>query len=64
MSFPNFNANGDLPLAVHKATLIGVMQRFATGTPKRQQVAQRLERIFKIAVDTKMVARFTVTNEE
>lgn len=60
MSFPNFDADGDLPIGVYPAPLQAVMQHFGTGTPKRLQVARRLERIYNLASATGKVAHFII----
>ena len=60
MNFPSFNISGHLPVGVHKASLTEVLQHFGMNTAKRRQIVQRLERIFKIASDTQMVARFII----
>ncbi|HSO76848.1 MAG TPA: hypothetical protein VLU47_18625 [Blastocatellia bacterium] len=59
-NWPEFDSNGDLPLAVHKATLTEVLARFGAGTAQRRLVGQRLDRIYKVAFSTGRVARFLV----
>jgi hypothetical protein len=58
--WPEFDHNGDLPIGVHPATLDEVLQHFGTPTLRRRLVAQRLERIYKLAISTGAVARFVV----
>lgn len=58
--WPEFDNNGDLPIGIHQATLTEVLQHFGTGTVQRERVGQRLERIFMLATNTGMVARFIV----
>ncbi len=58
--WPEFDKNGDLPVGIHQATLAEVLQHFGTGTVQRRLVGQRLERIYKLAVSTGLVARFVV----
>lgn len=60
MSFPNFNARGDLPVGVYAASLQAVQQHFGTNTARRLQVARRLERIYNIALVTGKVTRFVI----
>src|SRR5437016_576427 len=58
--WPEFDRNGDLPVGVHKATLLEVIQHFGSGTLQRQTVARRLERIYNLARGTSQLARFIV----
>ena len=58
--WPEFDRNGDLPVGVHKATLLEVIQHFGSGTLQRQTVARRLERIYNLAHGTSQLARFIV----
>ncbi len=60
MPLPEFTETGDLPVAMHPATLTEVMTRLGTGTVQRCAVAQRLERIYHLAVGTGHLARFIV----
>jgi predicted nucleotidyltransferase len=60
VSFPNFNAEGDLPVGVYRASLQEVVQHFGTSTAKRLQVARRLERIYSIASATGKIAHFII----
>ncbi|HXU38460.1 MAG TPA: hypothetical protein VN937_19040 [Blastocatellia bacterium] len=55
-----FDSSGDLPIGVHQATLAEVLEHFGRGTARRRLVAQRLERIYKLAVSTGLLARFVV----
>jgi predicted nucleotidyltransferase len=55
-----FDARGDLPTALHRATLSEVLARFGAGSEQRQLVAQRLERIYRLASSTGALARFIV----
>jgi hypothetical protein len=57
---PQFNDDGDLPPGVHRATLASVLERFGHGTPQRCAVADRLNRIYPLAVSTGRLARFIV----
>ncbi len=58
--WPEFDKNGDLPVGVHQGTLVEVLQHFGSGSIQRRLVAQRLERIHKLAYTTGEVARFVV----
>ncbi|MBC8229385.1 hypothetical protein H8E77_07560 [bacterium] len=60
MPLPKFNETGDLPVGVHKATLSEVIATFGTSTVRRRQIAQRLARIYHIAVGTGNLAQFIV----
>jgi hypothetical protein len=59
-ALPAFNAEGDLPPGVHRATLSDVLQRFGQGTAQRRAVADRLTRIYRHAASTGRLARFVV----
>lgn len=50
----------DLPLGVHRASLREVLDRFGTGSRKRMAVAERLERVYRLAQATGHLARFVV----
>jgi len=58
--WPDFDGNGDLPVGVHQATLAEVIQHFGTGTLQRRIVAQRLERIYRLARSTGHLVRIAV----
>lgn len=58
--WPAFNDNGDLPIGIHQATLIEILQHFGTGTEQRELIGRRLEYIFMLAHSTGKVARFIV----
>lgn len=58
--WPDFDNNGDLPIAIHQATLAEVLQYFGTGTIQRRLIGQRLERIYQLAKSTGQVARLVV----
>lgn len=60
MPLPSLNARGDLPPAVHGATLSEVLERFGKGSAQRTIVARRLERIYRVAHATGSLARFAV----
>ena len=60
MALPEFDASGDLPPGVYPATLSEVLRRFGTGSRQRISVGQRLERIYRVSHETRLVARFAV----
>lgn len=57
---PEFNQDGDLPVAVYKVTLEEVLQRFGSNNPERRVLGNRLEHIFSLAVRTRQLAHFIV----
>ncbi len=57
---PPFTSIGDLPVGVHRASLREVLDRFGTGSRQRMAVAQRLERVYRLAHATGQLARFVV----
>jgi hypothetical protein len=59
-TLPAFNEEGDLPPGVHRATLSHVLERFGQGSVQRCAVADRLNRIYQLAVSTARLARFVV----
>jgi len=58
--WPKFNINGDLPRGIHKASLSDVIEHFGKGNFQRAILAQRLDRIYDIAVETGQTARFII----
>jgi hypothetical protein len=58
--WPEFGTNGDLPVGLHQATLVEVMEHFGTGTLQRRVVAQRLQRIHRLAKGTGHLVRMVV----
>ena len=58
--WPDFNANGDLPPGIHRATLAEVSEHFGQSTPQRRIMARRLERIHALAAQTGHLARFII----
>jgi hypothetical protein len=58
--WPRFNKIGDLPRGVHKASLSDVIEHFGKGNLQRAILAQRLERIYEIAIETGQTARFII----
>lgn len=60
MAFPEFSENGDLPVGVYPATLYEVVEHFGTQNQQRRVVAQRLVRIYELAVRTGHLKRFII----
>lgn len=60
MPLPAFNEDGDLPPGVHGATLPEVLARFGQGSVQRSVVADRLTRLYRLAISTRQVARVAV----
>lgn len=60
MQLPALTDSGDLPLGVHRASLRETLDRFGVGHPQRVAVADRLERIHRVAAATGYLARFVV----
>ena len=58
--WPEFNKNGDLPAGIHGATIEEVVEHFGTGVAHRQVLAQRLRRIYSLAVSTGHLDRFII----
>jgi hypothetical protein len=58
--WPAFDENGDLPAGIHQAKLAEVVAHFGTLTVRRRVVAQRLQRIYRLAQSTGSLARFVV----
>jgi hypothetical protein len=57
---PLFNQHGDLPIGVHTTTLSEVVERFGAGNQQRQEVTNRLLRIYRLALATGKLQRFIV----
>ena len=60
MSLPDFNVSGDLPVGIHNASLAEMTTRFANDSTRRKMLVLRLQRIYRIAVQTGCLARFVV----
>ena len=60
MPLPPFTSVGELPPGVHRAALREVLDRFGTGSRQRMAVAERLERVYRLAQATGHLARFAV----
>lgn len=59
-SLPLLGQDGDLPPGVYRTTLPYTVDRFGKGSRQRIAVAQRLERIYRVAIGTGQMARFVV----
>jgi hypothetical protein len=59
-AFPDFNSSGDLPPGLHRGSLAAVLAHFVGGSEQRRIVAQRLERIHRLAIGTGALARFII----
>ncbi|MCP4168627.1 MAG: hypothetical protein GY759_22410 [Chloroflexi bacterium] len=60
MTLPETNEQSDLPPGVHQATLQEISERFGGKTTRRHLLMLRLERIYKLVVETGHLARFIV----
>ena len=60
MLWPAFNALGDLPIGVYRATLAEVIAHFGYGTAQRTAITARLEHIYELAHRTGSVQRFII----
>ena len=59
-SLPRLGKDGDLPPGSYRITLKETLRRFGKGSRQRVAVAQRLERIYGVALGTSQLARFVV----
>ena len=57
ITWPEFDANGDLPVGIYQATLAEVVEHFGTKTLQRQVMARRLARIYELARGTGQLKR-------
>ena len=60
MALQPFDTNGDLPEGVHRATLDEVLERFGHGTPQREIMTGRLNRVLELARGTGKLERFII----
>jgi hypothetical protein len=60
MPLPDFNAAGDLPPGIHRATMEEVMARFGGATRARWRCIQNLRHIYGLAESTGDLERFIV----
>jgi hypothetical protein len=59
-AWTEFDAKGDLPPGVYRASLVEVVEKFGSGTAQRQRVARRLEHIYALAKASGHLARFVI----
>ena len=60
MALPEFNANGDLPPSVHRATLTEIIARFGSTSGTRALCTQRLLHVHALAERTGQLDRLVV----
>ncbi len=60
MPLPDFDAAGDLPPGVHRATLDEVSRRFGVGSEQRGICARRLIHLYQLARRTERLERFVI----
>ena len=60
MALPEFNADGNLPQGIHRATLDEAISRFGVGSRQRRDVTNRLLHIYKLILNTGFLDRFVV----
>jgi hypothetical protein len=60
MLWPDFNALGDLPIGIHRATIAEVIAHFGHGTAQRVAITARLERLYELARRTGHMQRFII----
>ena len=60
MALPAFNENGDLPPGIHQTPLSDAVARLGTKSDRRKLLAQRLQRVYKLASGTGVLVRFVV----
>ena len=60
MPWPTFNALGDLPVGLYRATLAEVIAHFGQGTAQRVTITARLERLYALARHTGFLQRFII----
>jgi hypothetical protein len=60
MPLPDFDASGDLPPGVHRATLKEIIQRFSSAGGQRRMCTLRLSHIHELAQRTGHLQRFVI----
>jgi uncharacterized protein DUF6932 len=60
MALPDFNEQGELPLAIHRASLTEICARFGGETPERQRATNNLRQIHQVATVTGKLQRFII----
>jgi hypothetical protein len=58
MSLPDFDASGDLPAGLHRATLNQVIQRFGSAGGRREACTLRLSHVYELAKRTGRLQQF------
>ena len=59
-TWPEFNDQGDLPPGIHMASLSAVINYFGKGSLKRSIIAERLQRIYGLTIETGHLLRFII----
>ena len=60
MPLPAFDNRGDLPVGIHQAMFVEVINRFGSGTPQRELVTNRLVHIYELTQQTGKLLRFVI----
>ena len=60
MPIPSLTEKGELPVGVHRATIEEVIEFFGAGTTQREDVTNRLKRIFSLATSTGQLDRLVI----
>jgi len=60
VALPPLTDAGELPLAVHRASLREILDQFSVGSAQRKVLALRLDRVYRLAEATNHLARFVV----
>ena len=60
MPLPNFNAEGDLPAGVYRASWNEILRRFGGGAGQRDICTRRLAHVYELARRTGCLERFIV----
>ncbi len=60
MPLPPLNATGDLPFGVHRCPVALVLERFGTGSVRRQNIGSRLQRVLTLLHGNDHVVRVLV----
>ena len=60
MALPEFDAKGDLPVAIHRATLDEVVARFGQSPARRREVTSRLVKVLETARATGKLSRLII----
>jgi len=60
MSLPEFNASGDLPPGIYRATLNNIIRRFGSVGGQREACTLRLSHVYELAKRTGHLQRFVI----